>query len=299
MGAALNDLAYAVNDTIKDPAKFKALNILMQEMINASVVQALQALNDTFGTEDMLPLNVLLSNAITNHGVQTFTSNGTFVVPEGVYKIFVTAAGGGGGGGGYQNYGEFSGGGGGGGACVFKKAFSVTPGQSIAVTIGAGGAGGGSNGDGKTGGSTVVGSLITLPGGLGGYYTCKGGNGAAGGGGGGAGTRGTDSASFTVKGGSGYIPGQDGIPYIQNSYKTLPGAGGGGCAGGGGGSFGEGIQYYAGGGGGGAVGSGGSGATQNKAATAGVQGGGGGGGHYSNSKYSGAAGGKGVVIIEW
>ena len=40
MGAALNDLAYAVNDTIKDPAKFKALNVLMQEMINSMVLQA-------------------------------------------------------------------------------------------------------------------------------------------------------------------------------------------------------------------------------------------------------------------
>lgn len=33
MGAALNDLAYAVNDTIKDPANFKPLNELIQDMI--------------------------------------------------------------------------------------------------------------------------------------------------------------------------------------------------------------------------------------------------------------------------
>lgn len=33
MGAALNDLAYAVNDTIKDPENFKPLNELIQDMI--------------------------------------------------------------------------------------------------------------------------------------------------------------------------------------------------------------------------------------------------------------------------
>lgn len=59
MGAALNDLAYAVNDTIKDPANFKALNVLIQEMINNAVMQAL---NNTFGTEGASPLNVLIGN---------------------------------------------------------------------------------------------------------------------------------------------------------------------------------------------------------------------------------------------
>lgn len=33
MGAALNDIAYAVNDTIKDPENFKPLNELIQDMI--------------------------------------------------------------------------------------------------------------------------------------------------------------------------------------------------------------------------------------------------------------------------
>ncbi len=62
MGAALNDLAYAVNDTIKDPANFKALNVLIQEMINTAVMQAL---NNTFGTEGASPLNVLIGNGNT------------------------------------------------------------------------------------------------------------------------------------------------------------------------------------------------------------------------------------------
>lgn len=62
MGAALNDLAYAVNDTIKDPANFKALNVLIQEMINNAVSQAL---NNTFGTEGASPLNVLIGNGNT------------------------------------------------------------------------------------------------------------------------------------------------------------------------------------------------------------------------------------------
>lgn len=61
MGAALNDLAYAVNDTIKDPANFKALNVLIQEMINNAVMQAL---NSTFGTEEASPLDSIIQNIV-------------------------------------------------------------------------------------------------------------------------------------------------------------------------------------------------------------------------------------------
>lgn len=57
MGAALNDIAYAVNDTIKNPANFKALNVLIQEMINNAVSQAL---NSTVGTSGFQSLDKML-----------------------------------------------------------------------------------------------------------------------------------------------------------------------------------------------------------------------------------------------
>lgn len=70
MGAALNDLAYAVNDTIKDPAKFKALNVLMQEMINNVVMQAL---NSMLGTERLTALDKLITAKILLKGVKDET----------------------------------------------------------------------------------------------------------------------------------------------------------------------------------------------------------------------------------
>ena len=74
------------------------------------------ALNSTLGTKNFTPLDKL----VTAHGVQEFTSSGTFVVPEGVHKIWVTACGGGQGGGSYttkSNW-EYSGKGGDGGECI-------------------------------------------------------------------------------------------------------------------------------------------------------------------------------------
>lgn len=276
MGAALNDLAYAVNDTIKDPAKFKALNILMQEMINASVVQAL---NDTFGTEDMLPLNVLLSNVITNHGFQEFTANGTFVVPEGVNIIFVTACGGGGGGGGsYYKSGSTNiyaaGGGGGGGAAIFKRPFMVAPGDAISITIGAAGSAGASKAAGGNGGATVIGALITLAGGKGGQSQSTGvrAGGAAGGDGGG-------------HGGTGYYSGTIEKAALIGTNGVCGSAG---------------LTFtYGSGGGGGSVGNGGAGGIAAEG-SAGSKGGGGGGGDIGDSvQKTGGAGGKGYALIEW
>ena len=275
MGAALNDLAYAVNDTIKDPAKFKALNVLMQEMINSMV---LQALNNNFGTENMLPLNVLLNNAIVNHGVQEFTANGTFVVPEGVYMIWVTAAGGGGGGGG-SSYTSGStkvyksgGGGGGGGACISRRPFAVIPGTSINITIGAAGSAGGADADGGKGGSTVIGSLITLVGGAAGVAGSNGRHGGQGGDGGGF-------------GGSGYYSGSENGLALVGSNGVIGSAGL--------------TPSWGGGGGGGSVGNGGAGG-YSAAGSAGSKGGGGGGGDCEGStKTKGGAGGKGYVLIEW
>lgn len=107
-------------------------------------------------------VNSVLGTLIKTHGTQTFTSDGTFTVPDGVTKILVTACGGGA----SCNEGSSSiqAAGGQGGACIFKKAFKVTPGQKIQITIGKGGVYKSIVG-GVAGNPTVVGNLVTLPGG--------------------------------------------------------------------------------------------------------------------------------------
>lgn len=122
-------------------------------------------------------------------GEEIFTESGVFQVPEGVTKITVIAAGGGGG---SANTGVVVGTGGGGGSCV-KKTFSVTPGETIQITIGKGGA------PGKDGTATVVGSLLTCPGGGAGKTGVNDG-GASGGPGGG---KGGEVGSTVGKGGDG------------------------------------------------------------------------------------------------
>ena len=93
--------------------------------------------------------------SIAAPGSKTFTSSGTFTVPNGVTQIRVFCVGGGGAGGfsAYSmrsgrhgdswmdtNEGETQGGGGGGGGgYVTNTTMNVTPGQQISVTIGAGG----------------------------------------------------------------------------------------------------------------------------------------------------------------
>lgn len=107
-------------------------------------------------------VNSVLSALIQAHGTQTFTEDGTFTVPSGVTKILITACGGGA----SCNSGSSSiqAAGGQGGACIFKKAFKVTPGQKIPITIGKGGIYKNTTG-GVAGNPTVVGNLVTLPGG--------------------------------------------------------------------------------------------------------------------------------------
>lgn len=94
-------------------------------------------------------------------GVQIFTSNGTFVVPSNVKRIWITACAGGKGGNIYNSNTNY---GGEGGDWIFKQPFSVSPSQSISIAVGKGGAGKTSS-DENPGGNTVIGSLITLLGG--------------------------------------------------------------------------------------------------------------------------------------
>lgn len=123
------------------------------------------ALNSTLGTSSFTSLDKLLGTKIetvdTNvkglrGGGQTFTSSGTFTVPYGVTKIWVTACAGGQAGyylAGASNIAS----GGAGGDWIVRRAYSVTSGSKLSITVGKGG-----TTSGAFGGSTVVGSLVTL-----------------------------------------------------------------------------------------------------------------------------------------
>ena len=158
--------------------------------------------------------NGVLSSSVTGgnatHGEQLFTANGTFVVPEGVSLLVVTAVGGGGGGGG-----GCSGTRGGSGYLgtagkTYECTVFVSSGTNFRVRVGQGGKGGSTSGSGGAGGYCELGSGSA--GGSGRY---------AGGGGGGGGASGIDSR-ILAGGGSG---GTGGV------YQSSAGAGGAGGAG--------------------------------------------------------------------
>lgn len=104
---------------------------------------------------------------------QLFTSSGTFTVPTGVTAVKVTVIGGGGGGGGTN---QGCAGGGGAGGVAIRWISALTPGSSIAVTIGSAGAGGAAPSisdpvaytNGSSGGTSSFGSYASASGGTGG-----------------------------------------------------------------------------------------------------------------------------------
>jgi len=162
---------------------------------------------------------------------QTFSTPGTsnFTVPAGVTSITVECWGAGGGGGGSNSNGAGGSGGGGGGYAT--SVFSVSPGDIVSYTVGAGGTAGIANiGDGGNGGSSSVlgmtanggtggirnagtvgsggiasGGTTNTTGNNGGAGGASGGNGGAGANGGAGGTGGTNAV-----GGNGTIPGGGG-----------------------------------------------------------------------------------------
>ena len=228
----------------------------------------------------------ILSSSVTGgnatHGEKLFTTNDTFVVPEGVSILVVTAVGGGGGGGGGGENSSGHAGNGSRGNVASAVPVFVHPSQSISVVIGQGGAGGvgGANGSGGSGGTGGAGSPAGSNG-AGGSYT-SGGHGGAGG-----------SANGT--GGHG---GAGGV----NGHSTRSGGGGGG---GGATAFGDYVFASGGGGGGGgsysSAGSGASVATNLydwKISTAYGSGGSGGSGNNFHPT-SGGAGTSGCVYVVW
>ncbi|MFM0213746.1 hypothetical protein PQQ96_40895 [Paraburkholderia sediminicola] len=205
-----------------------------------------------------IPLGQLQQNYAWQGGFSILTSSGNFTVPAGVYRLRRKLWGGGGGSGGVGSSGNGAAGGGGAGGFA-EDIITVTPGQVIAYTIGAGGGAGGVGGTGGTGGTTTMGSLSATGGTGGAVNSVGGGNG---------GTAGTGSGGINnLQGGSG------------SSGTTGSGVGGfGGTASGGGGA-----------GGGGGTGVGGAGSVP----------GGAGGGSGGTGANPGAAGGRGQINLEW
>lgn len=220
------------------------------------------------------------NNASTLPGTQgqVFTSNGTFTIPTGVTAVKVTVVGGGGGSGGAPNLTSSGGSGGGGGGAAISYLTGLTPGGTLAVTIGAGGtAGASTNGSvAGTGGTSSVASgtqtisTISATGGAGGASTSGSANSGAAGGAGGIGSGG----SMNIAGGGGNV-GQGESSTVNLSW---PGAGGSSIFGGGGQAPGPGSNGVA----GRAYGGGAGGANNNV-----------------GSGKTGGAGAAGVVVFEW
>jgi hypothetical protein len=97
-----------------------------------------------------------------------FSTPGTsnFTVPAGIYRLAIELVGAGGAGGG--SGGASSGASGGGAGGFSSKEIDVTPGQVIAVTVGAGGTSPGGNADGNAGGTSSFGAHCSATGGGGG-----------------------------------------------------------------------------------------------------------------------------------
>lgn len=187
--------------------------------------------------------------------------SGTWTVPAGITRVYVQAWGGGGGGGPGTLAAIAGAGGGAGGYGAILT--SVTPGNSITVTVGAGGTAGPLLGVGGAGGTTSFGVLLSATGGSGG---------AAGATGPTAG--GTSTAAINISGGKGNGGG---------ALAVIAAGGMGGSAGGGGGPGGGGSSSGGSAGGAGSV----------------PGGGGGGGGNTAVLAAAGGVGGSGRVVIWW
>jgi len=232
-----------------------------------------------------------LSIYVTTPQYSTITSTGNFTVPAGITSInFILVAGGGSGGSPNTNVG---GGGAGAGGVRVVSSYSVTPGQVIAATIGAGGASiGANNGDGgygNHGSNSSFGPYSATGGGAGGaWYLATSPNGGSGGSGAGS----VAGSSYGIGNAGAYTPpeGYNGSPF-GSQYIAGAGGGAGGAASGGTGGNGytwiDGTVYAQGGNG-----------TNNSGGGGGSRGGYGTGGNGSSGAASGA-GNSGVVKVMW
>lgn len=254
--------------------------------------------------------------------VTSFTSTGstTWTAPADVTSVEVLVVAGGGAGG--AGSGAIGGGGGGGGGILYNTNYTVVPGTTYPVVVGAGGVGA-SRAKGTNGVNSQFGGLIALGGGAGasdGSVLSVGAPGGSGGGGsgrsgiGGGGTagqgnpgsNGATSAYYAGGAGggaggpatpfSGSVAGSGGPGLYFNISGTSTAYGGGG---GGGGSTYSSVST----GGVGGVGGGGSGTSNSTNGTAGTVNTGGGGGasgwNTDSGTSFGGAGGSGIVIVKY
>ncbi len=229
-----------------------------------------------------LTLCLLLVSFLSHSQTQTFTANGTFVVPAGVTSVTVEAWGGGGGGGGVDgaNNSTRAGGGGSGGTFTRATNVAVTPGQSINVTVGAGGLGVAAS-DGGAGGTSIFAAAtpVTAAGGNGGRRGASGSNNGLGGG---------ASVGSNYNGGSG-----------ANAASGNSGAGGGGAGTSGNGGNGTGMTAGTAGAGGGGTGAAGRNTSGNGVDAPGLSGGGSGGRSTTNQDRVGGDGFRGQVRVTY
>ena len=215
-------------------------------------------------------------------GQKDFLSSASWTVPTDVTSVSIVCVGGGAAGGSINS--SYSGGGGAGGSLAYANNVSVTPGETLSVTVGAGGLG-----QSRNSGTSNSGGLSRVR--RGGTTLCQ----AAGGGGAGAtsGGAGQTANIGTVS----YAGGSGGTPV---SFSR--GGGGGGAAGyggtGGAGSNGNSFNAGGAGSGGGGGGGGASPTTPGQSAGGGVgilgQGTAGAGGNYANDGKGGSGGAEGV-----
>jgi len=219
-----------ISGTVSDPAATTTFNF---------VIRAVDAASNTSSRAFSIAVNKQIQ-------YQTFTASGTFAVPSGMsqlHEVLVVAGGGGGG----ATPGNHGSGGGGAGGLIFMPNYPVTPGGTIAVTVGcAGGPASGSPGSGPSGQDSVFGASPSPGLGQGGALTAKGGSGGAGGNGPGA----------TSDGGSVGGRSQSGASAGSATQPTQPGNSGAyGFGNGGGSGASPGTNGAGGGGGAGATGS--------------------------------------------
>ena len=187
-----------------------------------------------------------------------YTKSGSWTVPANVTSVNVFLFGGGGGAGYTSHTGDSDNsgtgyGGGGGSGRMAKSTLTVTPGQSIAITIGAGGARGSAGGTGGTGGTTSFGTLLSAQGGSGGGSGASTSSSAHGGDGGDGGSGGAGGSADYRTPNPSFPPGASHFTYVQpygkggngaqfgggaGGYGSTSSGGNGGMYGGGGGTYG-------------------------------------------------------------
>jgi hypothetical protein len=191
-------------------------------IINLNDKQA-ENMGDPINEQDGVNLRTFQTGNINS---AYYTADDTFVVPDGITDIIVEIAGGGGGGGGGFTSSSASGAGGGQSKNIAK--YAVTPGESIAITIGAGGVAGTTGASptaGGVGGSSVFGSYITLTGGGGG---ASGGSNSLGGIGSGNDAQDGGNVNSTFGGHGGGSGGRGAVSVTPAQDGKMGGGGGGG-----------------------------------------------------------------------